>query len=292
MDLCADYSRLDTTSGDQTAAGVRVAARPIDQMKIEASYAGKQVVQGDDEQQRAVRVEAQPASFMKLSAAMGDKQTGSVQSMNREAGIEIAPSDRLRVATTYRRFGPPDAATTIRDYSGTARPVDFLEVSGAYRNREITGAGDLDSRSLKLALGRDKAPFRFTGRYAYNPEDKKGNVQRLYSTGAQIEMRLGILGLTGAYTQMDEYLAGKTSLEREVGLNLPIFGHGRLATGYKMTSSIAASEESTVTYSIGYTHDLGSRFNLSLTGELIRSDLASTAPGDEYKATAKLGIRF
>ena len=292
VDVAADASWLDAAGGGQSTSGVRVTAQPTDRTRVEASYAGKQVDKGPGEQQKGVRVESQPASFMKLSAAMANKEVGSQVSVTREAGFELAPSGRLRLASSYRQSGPEQASTTVRDYSGTLKPADFLEVSGSYKNRNNAGAAPLDSKSLNVVLGPSGAPLRFTGQYTYNPEDKKGNVQRFSSTTAGIEMRVGIVGLTGAYTEKDEYLAGRMSQETEVAMNMPVFGHGRLKTGCKMSSLVAASPQSTVTYSIGYTHDLGSLFNLALTGELVHSEMGAAGPEQEYKATAKIGIRF
>jgi hypothetical protein len=292
VNLVADFSRLDTGSGGQSSAGIRVAARPVDQMTVEASYAGKRVVEGAGEEQRAVRVEARPASFVKLSAGLAEKQAGAQQDTTREAGIEIAPSDRLRIATSYRELSNGQTVTTTTDYSGALRPVSFLEVAGAYKDRQSTAANSPDTASLRLALGPSGGLFRVTGQYASNPEDKNGNVQRVGSTILGVEMKLGILGLTGGYTQKDDYAAARASVEKQVGLSAPLFGHGRLSAGCKIAEAMEATAGATTTYSVGYTHIIGSCVNLSLTGELTRHEWEPPIRQDDYRATANVGIRF
>ncbi|MBI2843974.1 MAG: hypothetical protein HYX78_11295 [Armatimonadetes bacterium] len=291
VDLVADYTSLNAQTGGQTATAVKMTARPMDRMKLEASYSGKQFDQRADEAQRAVRLEAQPASYIKVSAGMAQKDTGDLQDTNQEARLEIAPSDKLRIATAYRETNNGQSVTTIRDYSGQVKPAEFLQVSGAYKNRESTSAEELNTTSLGLALEPFKT-FKITGQYARNPEDKKGNIQRLNSASLGLQMRLGVFGISGGYSEREEYMAGLTSLEKEVGVHVPMFGHGRLTTGLKMAEAVQLAEQSTVTYSIGYTHIIGSSFSLSLAGELTRYEQDLMLQQEEYKATAKLGLKF
>lgn len=291
VDLTADVSYFNAEAGDQRTAGICVATRPIDRMKLEGSYYGKQVEQGNDEQQRSVRLEAQPAHYLKFSAGLGEKEIDAQLQTTKEAAVEIIPSDRLKMASSFREYSNGLSTMTVRDYSGAVKPTDYLEVSGAYKERENQLAEGLDSKSLKLALGPPNA-FRVTGQYAYNPEDKKGNVQRLSSAALGLEMKIGILGITGGYAENEDYLAGNMRTDKELGLNFPLFGNGRFRTGYKLSEAMAAIEQSTETFSIGYTHDLGSRFNFSISGEFMRVNQESLIPGEEYKAAAKFGMKF
>lgn len=292
INIDASYSNLvPDNDSEQTRTAVRVAANPTGRMRLEATYAGMQIANGTDEQQRAVRVEAQPAGYMKLSAGLREEETGTETRTNREAAIELAPSSRVRIATAFRELENGPNSSIIRDYSGTVKPVDFLEVSGIYRNRETIGADGINTKDLKLALGPWDT-FKLTGQYAYNPEDNKGNVQRYSSATLGVQMRLGIVGITGGYTERDDYMVSRLSAEKEVGLHLPIFGGGRLSTGYKIAEILAEAEQATETFSIGYTHIIGSSFSLSLSGELTKYDYQSMLPQEEYKASAKLGVKF
>jgi len=291
VDLTADFSYLNVEAGGQRTAGIRVATQPINQMKLEGSYYGKQEDQGCDEQHRSVKLEAQPSHYLKLLAGLGEKEVDAQLQTTKEAAVEITPSSRLKMASSVKEYNDGLSTMTVRDYSGALKPTDYLEVSGAYKERENHLAERLESKSLRLALGQPKA-FRLTGQYAYNPEDNKGNVQRLSSAALGLELKIGILGITGGYSENEEYLAGNMRTDKELGLNFPLFGNGKFQTGYKLSETITAAKQSTETFSIGYNHDLGSRFNLSISGEFIRVNNESLIPGEEYKATAKLGMKF
>ncbi|MEN6519902.1 MAG: hypothetical protein ABFD46_01960 [Armatimonadota bacterium] len=291
LDLTAGVSRCDTDNDGQTTTDVSIAARPSDQMKIEGAYSGKQADQGSDEQQRSVKLEAKPTDYMKIAAGLGEKEVDVQLKTSKEAGVELTPSDKLKITSSIKECTDGQQVTTVKDYSGSVKPVDYLEVSGAYKDREDSTAEIADSKSMKLALGASES-FKITGQYSYNPEDKKGNIQRLSSSTLGLEMKIGILSITGGYAEKDDYIAGSTQIEREFGLRLPLFGNGKLYTGYKLSEAAAAADLSTETYSVGYTHDLGSRFNLALSGELTRSTQESLSLDEECKATAKLGMKF
>jgi hypothetical protein len=291
LDLSADVSLLDANTGGQTAAGFRVAVRPIDKIKLEGNYSGIQADQGDDQMQRAVHIEASPSNSFKISAGLSDKEVGASVQTTKEAAIEVVPAESVRLSSSYTEVADNQATTRVRNYSGSLKPVNYFEVSGGYKNRSSTVAEDLDTTSVQMALSPDRL-FKLTGQYAYNPEGSDGNVERLERTSLGLDIKLGILGINGGFAQNDEYIAGRLSLERQIGFNVPLFGHGKLLTGFKMAESMLESQESTTTYTIGYTHVIGQKFNLSLTGELTRWQSDVKMPDQEYKATAKLGIKF
>jgi hypothetical protein len=282
---------LDTVDGGNTSAAFKVAAKPIDAMKVEGTYSEKQVIQGDNELQRGVRVEAQPAGFLKVSAGIGEKETGAQLATSREAGVEIGAGDKVSLKSSIRQCFDGPAATLVTDCSGAVKPVDGIELAGAYKDRQSTIAEELQSKMLRVAIGQANA-FRLTGQYVYNPEDNQGKVERSLCQGLGLEMSLGRLGLCGSLRQKDEYLIGRLSFEKEIQLKLAIFRYGRLTTGWKLAEALAATEDAITTYSFGYTHMIGSSFNLSVMGELMRSQREAVLADEEYKATAKIGINF
>ncbi len=291
VDLSADVSVRDTASGSHTSEAFRVVTRPIDQLRVEGVYSDSLTECGEDLIRRSVRVEAQPADFVKVVAGAGDTLVGSELSTTREATIELAASDSAKAVSSFRQIVNGRSTTTIKDYSGTLAPSRYLEVSGEYRDRETTALNDINSKSFQMAVG-PKQTFRVTGHYSLNPEDKDGNINRCESTAVGLQMKLGVLGISSAYAQKEDYMIGQTSMERQLGLSLPMFGHGRFDTSVKNAQAVAGAMNSTTTYTIGYTHIVGSRFDLSLAGELTRYQEDLAMPQQEYKATAKLGIRF
>ena len=78
-------------------------------------------------------------------------------------------------------------------------------------------------------------------------------------------MQLGSVGVTSNYAENDQYKVNKVGGEQDFGLNLPVFGGGKLNTGYKLCRSIDGTTPSARTYSLGYQHAIGAAFNVSLT---------------------------
>lgn len=292
VDLTGDYSSLDApNNAGLTSAGVKLAAKPIDNLKIEASAHEKLTDVGNDELQKGVRLETQPVDFLKLSGGLSQLDSNTSQKTNTDAKIELTPSKRLKLAHSYSSEVAGASISTVKDYAGSVKPMDFIEVSGGYKTRQHTGADDIDSTAVKLALDPLKA-LNLTGQYLVNPEDPNGIVQALESRSLGVNMKLGVIGISGAYTQKLEYVIGRTSEEKAFGLRVKMFGNGLLNTGYKLSSLMGGLQQDTETYSLGYTHDIGAAFNLSLAGELVRCAQDAVDQKDEYKATAKLGMKF
>jgi len=291
LDIAANVSLFDNASGQQSTTDVKFAARPLDALRVEGAYAEKQFSQGTNEEQRSVRIEAQPADFIKVSAGIGEREIGNQVQSNREASIEVKAGERINLASSIREYKDGQSDSMITQYQGALKPSKYLEVQGAYKNRVYSATDDLKTKSLQVAMGSVDS-LRITGRYSLNPEDKKGNVQRLSSTGLGVELKLGILGLWGEFLENDQYLAGIMNQETEVGMSLALFGHGKLSTGFKLSEAISQMHQSTMTYSLGYTHVIGSKFSLSISGELTRAENESLINDEEYKAEAKLGVKF
>ena len=119
-------------------------------------------------------------------------------------------------------------------------------------------------------------------------------MQHYNSTTLGVVTHVGSLGITADYTEKDEYQLKRFSDERGVGLEMPMFGHGHLTTGCKITRLLDSSEFSARKYSLGYRHSAGSDLNLSLTGNYTQylRNKAVLQDQDEYTAEATIGFRF
>lgn len=291
LSLNANYTGTDSTqAGQQTGLNVNMKAK-LGVANIEGGYGDKQDDTGKLEESHTVRINAKPADFMKVSAGLADKVTPSSQQSNMDAKVEISPNSRISLAHAYSQSVNGTSISTVRNYTGQIKPFACVEIAGGYKNRQSTAGNDLDTTNVKLALGSAKC-VKITGQYAYNPEDQSGIINRVETRGVGLDMKLGILGLTGGYTQNDEYATDRLTREAQVGLKLALFSHGNLTTGYKLSEAIADTQQSTVTYSIGYTHIIGSSFNMSVSGEMTQYQQESAAAKGDYKAVAKLGMSF
>ena len=169
-----------------------------------------------------------------------------------------------------------------------------MELSGSYKSRTApdtdTNPNDLlDTSAARVAF----TPFKtitLTGTYAQNPDDD-GALQRVARRGLGLETRFGALGLSGGcdWSRTD----GTPDVEQTVhaDLGLRFSAATLLSLGYQTQANRLDPAAPTATaYTVGFTHTLGDRFSLSLTGKRRQAASADAAP--EYNAAASLGMKF
>ncbi len=325
MSVDVDYGTLENnTVGNQVSTGVKVSTKPIEQLAVQAVYTGvdstklgettktsvaiqaapvKNVqLKGsvtnsadpvNESFQRDLAVSSTPARFARLSAMFSQKGINDTDDVTKGAELQLLPSKRatLSAACRYAESGPQ--VLTIYDYSATTKPWDFLNLAGNYRQRDLRDADALDSADVRMSLAPARI-FSLTGEYQANPEDKNGQVQVFDSQSVGLTTRIGSVGLETNYFQKNEYDDNRLSDERKVGLAVPLFGHGRLTTGYTLGRVLDGSEAASRSYSLGYSHSVGSDFSLSLTGYYTQylQDKMLQPDKTEVSAEASLGARF
>jgi len=320
-----DYGTLENnTVGNQTSTGVRVTATPVKQLAVQAGYSGVDSTKLGETTKTTVAIQAAPVRnvqingnmvndtdptnqrfqrdvavsstslrFAKLSAMFSQKGVNDADDVSKGAELQLLPSKRatLSAACRYAEAGP--TVLTVYDYSAVTKPWDFLNLSGNYRQRDLKDADALDSADVKMALAPVRA-FSLTGEYHANPEDKHGYVQAFNTQSLGFSTRIGSVGLDTSYYQKNEYDDNRLSDERKVGVALPVFGHGRLTTGFALGRVLDGSEAASRKYSLGYCHSIGSDFNLSLTGyytQYLQNKMLQPEK-TEVTAEAALGARF
>ena len=181
----------------------------------------------------------------------------------------------------------------IQDYAAELKPWNLLSLNGSYRYRDSSDTDSPDTSAMSLSLVPTKL-FTLTGTYQLNPEDSSGAIQNINSKALSVATQIGSFGLTTKYSCKDEYTLDRFSDEKNVGLVMPFFGNGKLTTGWKMSRLLDGSNTATQTYSLGYSHSVGSDFSLSLTGyytEYLQNQMVMPDK-TEYSAEASLGIKF
>lgn len=281
-------------NGNLTTTDLSVAAKPVEQVTVSARYLGQDSVNGE-EASRQLSVETQPLGTVnaRILGSYSDRISDTSPSTTKEARVEMSPVQGATLGGGLRLMEDGATTTTVTDVSGRIKPADYLELSAAYKNRESTGAEDVESKAVRVALAPARR-LKLTGSYETNPEDSYGVVQQLESKAVGLETRIGSLRLSGSYALKDEYMLGRQAYERRFGADIPLFGRGRLTTGFRESESFLEGQESSTTYSLGYKHDMGSRFTFSLTGYLTQyeRDQALLDDQTEYMAETKLGVRF
>jgi len=289
----AAYSGVDSTVLGQTStANVAVQASPVRGMQFQGSFAEN--VQNSQQQfQRNFSLTGAPVQFAKFTAMFSQKGVNSLDDVTKGAQLQLSPAKSMTLAAGYKYVETGPQVMTIWDYSAATKPCNFFSLAGDYRQRDLQDSDAPDTTNMSLALSPARL-FTLTGEYHVNPEDKNGVVQNYNSTVLGMTTHIGSIGLQTNYSQKDEYLASRFSDERGLGFALPFFGHGQLTTGCKLARYLDGSDSTTRTYSLGYTHSIGSDFSLTLTGYYTQYLQNNTLQPDktEYSAEANLGVKF
>ncbi|MCE5323735.1 hypothetical protein LLG46_10535 [bacterium] len=281
--------------GSQQKVSTAVTISPMSQVTVKAAYTETNSDDSDENEfKKDVSLSVTPVKNAKLTANFSQSGADDTDAMTKGAALEMSPSKKMKLSAGYKQVtDSSNGIMTIRDYAATTSPWTFLSMTGSLRDRCMEQDFAPDTRKLNLSL----APFKFiklTGDYQENPENTSGTVQEYKATTMGMKFTFGSIGLTTNYTSKDEYSENALSDEREVKLEVPAFGHGKMKTGYKMARSLDGSEVSKNTYSLGYEHSIGSDFNLSLTGYYLRymQDQVLIPEESEYKTELNLGIKF
>lgn len=294
LNLEVGLARRDSESkGDEQQQSVKISSAPSSRVKVEMDYSNLDSQISGSEEKGLVRVVANPDDSIKISAAVGEKETPQQRDISKEARIEAKPFDHTTVGAGYKEVESSlGTVSRITEVTAVSKPTNFAEFSGMYKQRYATAEEGLDSVSLALKLSPG-GPFTFVGSYVLNPEEK-GVIQRLNSQTLGLQTDMGRLKLKSGYTVRDEYTIARRIESTEFGLDYRISARSLLTTSYRLDRHQEESVLDTSVYSLGFTHRLGSDFNLYLGGKLTTYELDRIYLEDkqEYQAEAKLGIRF
>lgn len=241
--------------------------------------------------QRDLSLSSRPASFARVTAVFSQKGVDDQQDVTQGAALELTPLKHTRLTAGYKSIRTGSQSLTITDYAASTKPVSFLELSGSYRDREMLQDFAPDTMAVQVAF----APVKFVsvrGTYQENPEDDKGQVQKYEATTAGVQVKVGSIGVYADLSHKDVYVLQQQSQEHSFGLEVPAFGRGKLTTGYRMARLFGDVGTGANTYTMGYRHDLGSVFNISLTGNYTQYRSNNVSARDEYNAQATVGIKF
>lgn len=232
----------------------------------------------------------------------------SISTQTASAEVQPVPGARLFGARTTASDGT--VRSGIHDLGaklGTDKTLFKLEGNLRDRYHEVqNGTADADTASASFQV-RPASFLIVTGNYSLNPEDPKkpGGITPTERREYGIKAKLGTFELGGTYAA-NELLpgtaadviakAGGAPQFGEMGLSLGMrFGaNSKLTGGYKDTFfSGGPAAKGLATYTLGFTHNVGSRFNFSLNGTVVNNRaIVDPSARNDYKAEAKLGLKF
>ncbi len=287
------------TSGMTQTQGLTVDTHPTAKLEVSAAYDGKNAPGTDaDSQSLSLKTVLTPTKTVSVETSAGQSRLGAATTDQQSVALSLTPHPAVQFGAGLALHqkatnGSPDSLNTaVASVSGALRPLSFVEFSGSYKSRMAPAAdaapGDLfDTSAARVAL----SPFKtvhLTGTYAQNPDDGDAP-QRLARKGLGLETTFGALGLSGGYDWSRRYDAPDTEETIHADLGLRFSSATSLTVGFQTRqNALDPSTSQSVAYTVGFTHNLGDRFSLSLNGKRQQTSAAAS----DYNASANLGMKF
>ena len=208
-----------------------------------------------------------------------------------EAAVKVTaiPLTQLSGRIGKERFA--DTATDLMGVDAVMTPSRALSLGGGYTRRS-RDTGILDTRTANLTLAAGDA-LKLSGEYAENPTDDAGQPLLAARSKVNLTTQIGSVSLGGGAGRQTDVAGVESALyEAQVGLRL---GRHRVYTGYRLSNSFAPDlRKDDQVYRLGYSHDAGPNFSLSLEAQLLlyRESEHLLADRTERRAQASLNARF
>ncbi len=300
-----DQSGGSGAGGETQTTVLSVDAHPADKVALSASFDGKDAPgQSGDAQALSLKAVLTPSQSLSLETDAGRTRQGDGVTDWQSVLLSLSPralvhlSAGLALRRTQTASGPATPGSTVASVGGTLHPFSFLELSGGYKSRlapntDADAQDQLDTSTARVLLS-PLPSVHLTGTYAQNPDDDPDtplseNLLRLARRGVGLETSLGALGLSGGLDWSRRYDSADVERVVHADLGLRFSAATQLSVGFQSRDTLDSLLPARTAYTVGFTHDLGDRFRLSLTGK--RAQSADTAPAD-YNASANLGMKF
>ena len=299
----ADLSQADAgTNGTTQTIALSVDSQATKTLDVSAAF-NNQNLPGTASDSQAIHLKSvlTPSKTYSVQTSADQSRLGTATTDQQSVTLALTPQSTVQIDAGFSMRqksvdGLPDTVgTSEATVGGTLHPLSVLTVSGSYKSRMAPG-GDtnpqdlLDTSSAQVAFAPLKT-FKLTGTYAQNPDSGGDTLQRLAQRGVGLETSLGALGLSGGcdWSRKD----GTPDVEQTVhaALGVRFSSATQLSVGYQTQQNLLDPAVPLATaYTVGFTHTLGDRFSLSLSGK--RQQAGSTTATPDYNATASLGMKF
>ncbi len=239
-----------------------------------------------------------PSNTYSLQTSADQSHLGTATTDQQSVTLALNPKSTVQLSAGFSmRQKLSEGADTVQTSEATAygslHPLPMLEITGSYKSR-LAPASDtnpkyFDTSAAQVAFTPIKT-FKLTGTYSQNPEDGTDTLQHLARRGVGLETSFGALGLSGGCDWSRTYGTPDAQETIHAALGLRFSNATQLSVTYQTQQDrLDASVPLATAYTVGFTHTLGDRFSLSLTGKRQQS---ATAASPNYNAAASLGMKF
>ncbi|BDI29991.1 hypothetical protein CCAX7_20420 [Capsulimonas corticalis] len=277
-------------------ASVAVDAKPAGNTQVTANYATTDTAgTASDTQTMNLGAAVGVSKTVAVTTNAAQSRTGSSVTSQQGAGLRFAPNSKVTLNTSVNTQQDSTGNALITSVDGTVLPARDLSVSAAYKSRDMmqgaqTPQNSLDTTSAKVALGPSR--LRVTGSYVRNADDG-GTPQQIEQRGFGLETNVGALSLSGGYDWRQCYAAQTLGAGVHLALGLRLSSTTQLTGGFQQSlDDVTTAPHGASTYSVGFKHNVGDRFQLAVDGTVQQSVGTAVNNANAYTANASLGMKF
>jgi len=231
------------------------------------------------------------ARLVSLKAAYSQSD-GQTSARAASAALAITPGGGTQIEAVVGQDRRPGQEVDLAGVSATVKPVSQVSLAAGYKRRDY-GTSALETTTASATF-TPVPKVKVATEYAENPEDATGQPVHARQAKVGLSTQMGDLGLGGSYGQRVD-ATGLATRQGEVNLSLALGARQRLYSAYQTSDSLQPTlAVDTKTYRLGFSHNAGSTFSLSLEAQLLQyreNDLLLRGRS-ERRAEAKLNARF
>jgi len=258
------------------------------------AQASQQVMRTDNGCTTTTRFNLAATVVPRLAAVKADYAsiTGSKQELQASAALELSPVAGAQMQASVAQSKRPGQQMEMTGLAATLKPAAAVSLGGSVKRRDY-GESEIATKTASLTL----TPVRqveLATEYSENPEDASGVPVPATASRFQLATTLGSLRMGGSYGERKELAGAETRLS-EVNVSVALGKQQRIYSGYRLSDSLRPELEADSTlYRLGYSHNAGANFSLSLEAQLLqyRENEVLLPERSERRAEAKLNARF
>jgi len=273
----AIVEHISTANGSSTANNqtntLLVRSQPTEQLSLSGTFASKLLSTGPEDSS-SIRIDARPNKLVKLTAALSDRISRESTKHTREATMEYSPDSRLTLNGSLQMQANSGDLSIARGLTATARPYQFVEVSGGLKIREsmVQGVSDPaipNSYNAKIALMLPRKVLTLQAGYGLNAEDDRGTITHSSNRTMSVMSTVGPLSLSGGYTLQEDTLSLRTVTNTTLNLGLKVTKSTLFSTTYTNSQTLDHILMSQDTFGLRLSHQIGSFLDFMVSGQMV-----------------------
>jgi hypothetical protein len=281
-------------TGEEYGHSAKLTTAPITNTTLSVNFSDLHSDFTGFDQQDGVQLQTKLSPSIKIIGGLGEHFVGCVRSVGKQAGLELSPFAGTTLGGSYTENVTNGAlASKVQEYTAASKLLDFLSLTGDYKDRVFVGQDNVDTYNVALAI-KTGTIFSINGAYIMNPEDGSGNVQKLNSQKVGLATYFGSFTVSGNYQMQNDLTLGLLHRVTDVGLDFKLNPNSTFSTHYTRQDDLQTTSNETEQYQVGFTQRVASAVNVYVGGKMTTYTQAQVLNPDltTYEGQANIGVKF